>query len=927
MYALEPAMQKQLIKCQPNGTPLQPLGHSRISMPMPPRLRVSGIPPERSRLSAPALPLQMGAISRTPHSPSSIHSTMARSTGKRTPLSRQNSSTCVSFVEMSPIRKRSFAETFSQETSSLPKKHTKHINPLLPRTRVPSSSSSPVDTTAAPSILHMLQSDTVEINCKALHTLAEKLKDSQQDPLGVSLLPPGVPSRIDLLPLLVSYITQGKKEIQFYKILMDWESLTSIFIHVFSLNHYVPSLIKAEQAQIHTSDMSPHELLVREIYAKGLKRLKIILKRTDPLLTPKLLTLVQEKLDDSRRREMISRVNKDHDLIRGLLEWIDELVCDYVGLGDEDPVLLEEGRCWIKSEDGTTIQALEWFENATNIVFCLNTFLPLLQRISSEPMVYEPLMPLIGHLRLCNQRVFEKVSQEHGRAIADILQKAFYTHPSTPPMLQDSLASPPYQASLLPLAMDQEQSNLSMSKLLEECSSGPAGYTLENLDESTGMTYDISKIAIDFKKYHSQDRQSLGAMRYELEWPDLPELDKEEEMTGIADILDLPMSPSGSNHSRLWTNNDRVAEERREDTFMSLPFETHMHSPSESQSQLYSPLPQSPSPLESHSTLPLPLSSQSQPPLESQSQSQIYSQPHSQQHSHSKSYSKSHSQPHSQPHSPLESHSPLPLPLSSESYPMSSFSPSHSHLHSPTDPTELQRTKYLDTNFPLTQNDRLLFLKTSVYRIQQQEALTPILFTHLQRLSRETAFDKTHYDTTTQVWKYLHHHGMDIESLVNGLIVCFKDTSRLDRDVETEVILLIKSLLVHQSVLFQHYNQTDPTESMETHLMYRLMEVLIHSKVTILQYGLDRSDTLSAANDALDTLLSLIHPSIVSNILWSLLDKHIQCDKDTSPSPVQTCTLSTLFSYLGQLAPRIPAQCLEESLQKNAATLLLQVNR
>ncbi|KAI9028956.1 clasp N terminal-domain-containing protein [Phycomyces nitens] len=215
MLSLDPTTRKQLEKHRIDGIPNSSVCNSRVSMPMPPRLRVSGMPARQSRLSTIST---LASPLRT-----SIQSP------RRSTLVRQNSmpsSTSTSILS----RKRPLTEP-SQGT--LPLRRPRTVPPAdspmvspLPSHSLQTSSLSPLSSSSASAsfeLLRGLQSNDVETNCRSL--------------------------RIELLPILTDYITQTTKDVQIYETLMSWESLANIFVRILSVNHYGPTYLISSKRQ------------------------------------------------------------------------------------------------------------------------------------------------------------------------------------------------------------------------------------------------------------------------------------------------------------------------------------------------------------------------------------------------------------------------------------------------------------------------------------------------------------------------------------------------------------------------------------------------------------------------------------------------------------------------------------------------------
>ncbi|KAG0165413.1 suppressor of tub2 mutation [Apophysomyces sp. BC1015] len=358
------------------------------------------------------------------------------------------------------------------------------------------------------SVLRMLQADDVTENCKAIRKLAEQLKCSDCDVSGSSVLPPHVLPRVDLSPILMGYLSRNDLDIRLYESLMSWDSLANVLVRVLCLNHYAPTLIiSSQRCTERKTDTCAKEMHIKQVYDKGLKRLKLYLKKNDPQLTKKLLEmLASSDTGDSSSVSLIKHDilavegNRDR-LIRGLLEWIDEITCEYVGLGaDDDETLLSEGAEWLKQPEDIE-PAYQWFDNNQNLELCLNMILPSHTAMNENPTTQELYICLIGRLRLVNERVFETISSKHGLVIEDVLDSQ-RTRTSAASVYLSVDKDSPYAGPNLVDEFSQFDNSIGSIRLCDT-SPEPAPHDVdilsiaENHEESTGITVDISKIILD----------------------------------------------------------------------------------------------------------------------------------------------------------------------------------------------------------------------------------------------------------------------------------------------------------------------------------------------------------------------------------------------------------------------------------------------
>lgn len=186
---------------------------------------------------------------------------------------------------------------------------------------------------------------------------------------------------------------------------MSWDCLATIFVRLFQLRYYVPSLLfSSHQCQQH----SP----IARVHAKGLGRLKLLLRRKDPGLPGRLLELLQQQM--KQPQEVI---------IVGLLEWMDEMVREQVGLGEEEgdaEIMAGGGKEWLENDTKEEEEEENWFQDEKHVKEYLETTLSLLEKTSGDSAVYVPLVALVGRLRMLSERLFDAVAGDHPQAKAKL---------------------------------------------------------------------------------------------------------------------------------------------------------------------------------------------------------------------------------------------------------------------------------------------------------------------------------------------------------------------------------------------------------------------------------------------------------------------------------------------------------------------------
>lgn len=242
-------------------------------------------------------------------------------------------------------------------------------------------------------LLGMLNSNDATSNCRAIRMLAGKLKHYPSSPL-----PRDVPDINTLVPILLNYLTSRYDDTILHETLTSWNCLAGIFTRVLTLEQYLPVMISASQ-----NDELPSA--TRSLYTRGLARLKFFLNHQDPQIPGRLVHLLSSlQHDPSPCRQY-------------LLEWLDELVCTFVGLEiDQDTEICQEGKSWLST---TTNSDQSWLGEGNNIRQCLVLILSMLQDATQDPSseYYTRLVLLAGRLKLSNEHVFDLVSGDFEKAV------------------------------------------------------------------------------------------------------------------------------------------------------------------------------------------------------------------------------------------------------------------------------------------------------------------------------------------------------------------------------------------------------------------------------------------------------------------------------------------------------------------------------
>ncbi|KAI9301325.1 clasp N terminal-domain-containing protein [Cunninghamella echinulata] len=336
---------------------------------------------------------------------------------------------------------------------------------------------------ASASLLHMLRSDDINANCNALRILADRLIPLSRTPLYENdiLLPSTVPSRVDLIPVLLNYLSPERmlKNESLCNQLMSWDCLAGIFVNLLSLQHFIPTLILASHQECrsnsnkfnnsnNTNNKNNEDSDDNNLYECtniknqfkyytlttkiGLERLKLYLKYHYPNLIKSLLDILlmstyaggaglkdqnaKKQLSGSKSMLLYNSCDSHYsndqvrdDLIYGILKWIDELLCDYIGLdhhqrnnnnnnnninnsnSTEQIYIMKGSEPWLMK--GETNIATEWFKNNDNMELCFESILRLFKSsMSIHPTLFTLLISLTKRIQASNEYVYELVIKQ-----------------------------------------------------------------------------------------------------------------------------------------------------------------------------------------------------------------------------------------------------------------------------------------------------------------------------------------------------------------------------------------------------------------------------------------------------------------------------------------------------------------------------------
>ncbi|KAI9344735.1 hypothetical protein BD770DRAFT_188167 [Pilaira anomala] len=266
---------------------------------------------------------------------------------------------------------------------------------------------------AAKNLLNKLKNPDTNTKILGIQILIERLKETPYYSTKKSPLPTNVPKKIDLLPLLMDFLSRKNLKTKVYEKLMSWDCIAGIFVRTLSIRNYCPTLIIADE-QKKCQNLNDKDSKMFNLYSQGLKRVKMFLKRNDSLLAFHLLSILksvmsadQKVLDASVKLDLRLNALYQPSLELGLLKWMNELIQDYVGLPqDEDEEVLKEGSAWLTTESDDA-SAEQWFESPTNIQTYTEFVIEQLLVTQEEDNKFGLLCSMLRSLKMGNVKVFE----------------------------------------------------------------------------------------------------------------------------------------------------------------------------------------------------------------------------------------------------------------------------------------------------------------------------------------------------------------------------------------------------------------------------------------------------------------------------------------------------------------------------------------
>ncbi|KAI8072433.1 clasp N terminal-domain-containing protein [Gongronella butleri] len=280
-------------------------------------------------------------------------------------------------------------------------------------------------------LLSMLQTDDPATRTEGLQTLARKLSGYDlvaEYPLPMDLI------QIDdsigheqtrpvdgaaLQAAVCALLAAADTNVLLYEQLTTWEVILGIIIKLVPFDDHVPRWML--DAAVAPHDKKGDDWLKFRSANKALARVQWCLKRCDHSLADRIYTGLAGVYGAIKLKPMDRR-----KLTRQWLVWMDQLVLSMIGLDND-----EDEDAWLLEEDATTRQELDhrhwldllgpcpnvasaWFESDSNVRRCLELLIPALQKSAPGSISHDPLVSLVGHLRLVNQKLFDMYVQSLG---------------------------------------------------------------------------------------------------------------------------------------------------------------------------------------------------------------------------------------------------------------------------------------------------------------------------------------------------------------------------------------------------------------------------------------------------------------------------------------------------------------------------------
>ncbi|KAI9498131.1 clasp N terminal-domain-containing protein [Zychaea mexicana] len=302
------------------------------------------------------------------------------------------------------------------------------------------------------SLVSMLNHDDLTMRCEGLHMLARKLSaqpfnSKQPDRTSIQVESSKGAIDGDKLKEIVWGMFQ-EDNARLYEAFSSWESVAGVLLKLIAFEEYVPRLIldaSADAVSLKTED----DIAKFEQANQAFKRVKHYLKRHDPDLPDKLFAGLTDvggfgggSTATLRKTPSMAVLNNKKDPMRNpanrrkltsrYLEWMDELVLPILGLepnnsSTEDFAVDQSATEWMDVEASDNVVS-QWFESDANVRQYLEKLFPLVSTSSSGSVVHAPLVALVGHLRLVNQKLFETVASTYDTSTVNKISRVLGIH-------------------------------------------------------------------------------------------------------------------------------------------------------------------------------------------------------------------------------------------------------------------------------------------------------------------------------------------------------------------------------------------------------------------------------------------------------------------------------------------------------------------
>ncbi|KAI8996900.1 clasp N terminal-domain-containing protein [Pilobolus umbonatus] len=292
----------------------------------------------------------------------------------------------------------------------------------------------------APSFLSLLNSEEINLKIDGIHILQKKLGAYPYSPavnLHTISIETGIGPPMDgeALKIMVQTILDEGHPLM-YEALSTWDGITLVMLRLFTFEEYIPKLIL--EANVDELYRRTENDIAKYNHANlGLTRAKLYLQHENVDLVDTVFTsLVQfggfggiafdsRKLNKKDPARLPANRRK---LTKQFLEWMDEMVTPLIGL-NEDIDLSQLAYEGIPAEYlNQEALASHWFESDHNVRQCLLILLPLLATSASGTIWHEPLVQFLKHIRLLNQRLFERVTTSYDESSINKICRVLGVH-------------------------------------------------------------------------------------------------------------------------------------------------------------------------------------------------------------------------------------------------------------------------------------------------------------------------------------------------------------------------------------------------------------------------------------------------------------------------------------------------------------------